>query len=120
MKKEDFSKVIEESQKPTELGLNEYQQKALSFRLPTASHEYAILGLSGEVGELHQILAKSVRDGVAIDLSLLQKELGDILWFISAISADFGFKLHDVGVANLEKLSRRALHGTLTGSGDLR
>lgn len=102
------------------MNLDEYQIKALSYRLPSASHEYAILGLSGEVGELHQILAKSVRDGVPIDLSLLQKELGDILWFISVIAADFGFKLQEVGMGNLEKLERRSIRNTIMGSGDLR
>ena len=100
--------------------LDEYANKALSFRLPTANHEYAVLGLSGEVGELHSLLAKSIRDGQPISFDLLRKEIGDILWFVAALSVDFGFTLEEVAAANIEKLESRSIRNVLMGSGDLR
>ena len=99
--------------------LNVYQWDAMKTRLPTANAQYAILNLAGEVGELHSLLAKEIRDG-KIDQDLVKKELGDILWCLAAVVGDFGFTLEDVARANLTKLSKRALKGTLNGTGDNR
>lgn len=100
------------------MNLNEYQQEAMSFRLPSATPEYAMLGLSGEVGELHSYVAKSLRDDTKLDPYVIQKELGDILWFVAALSADLDLSLCGVALANIQKLTSRAVRGTLQGSGD--
>lgn len=103
------------------MNLNTYQAEAMSLRLPSANEFYAQLGLSGEVGELHSLLAKAVRDGAKDDIQLnIKKELGDILWFIAAIAADNGYSLEDVAVGNLTKLYKRKNDKTLQGSGDNR
>ena len=99
--------------------LNEYQYDAMKTRLPTANSLYAILNLSGEVGELHSLLAKEIRDG-KLDQDLVKKELGDILWCLAAVVGDFGFTLEEVAKANLTKLQKRKKDNTLTGSGDNR
>lgn len=99
--------------------LNEYQIDAMSVRLESASSLYAILGLAGEVGELHSLLAKSIRDEPKFDFDQnVKKELGDILWFVSAIAADHGFTLEEVARANIEKLFSRKERNVLQGSGD--
>lgn len=100
--------------------LDEYQDWAMSTRLGTAGGVYALLGISGEVGELHSHIAKAIRDGKEFDSEYIQKELGDILWFIAAIAQDFNLSLHDVALANIEKLQARQKKGTLQGSGDER
>ena len=99
--------------------LNEYQYDAMKTRLPTANSFYAVLNLSGEVGELHSLLAKEIRDG-KLDQDLVKKELGDILWCLAAVVGDFGFTLEEVAKANLTKLQKRKKDNTLTGSGDNR
>lgn len=99
--------------------LNIYQWDAMKTRLKTADAQYALLNLSGEVGELHSLVAKKIRDG-KIDMDLVKKELGDILWQLAAVAADFGFTLEDVARANLMKLQKRQKNNTLTGSGDNR
>lgn len=101
------------------LGLNEYQIEAMNFRLPSASPEYAVLGLSAEVGELHSLISKAMRDGRKFDYDQqVKKELGDILWNVAAVALDHGFTLEDVGLGNLSKLSNRKSNNTLQGSGD--
>lgn len=100
------------------MNLNDYQEKAMSFRLPSASAFYALVGLSGEVGELHSYIAKADRDGTEVDPYVLQKELGDILWFIAAISDDLGLSLEGVALANLTKLIDRKARDVIKGSGD--
>ena len=99
--------------------LNIYQWDAMKTRLSTADEQYALYNLSGEVGELHSLVAKKIRDG-KIDLELVKKELGDILWCLAAVVGDFGFTLEEVARANLAKLQKRQSRGTLTGSGDNR
>lgn len=101
--------------------LNDYQADAMEFRLDTADNLYVLLGLAGEVGEVMSLEAKAVRDGKKPDHELnMKKELGDVLWMISAIAIDNGYTLEDIAVSNINKLSKRKEEGTLQGSGDNR
>ena len=103
------------------MNFNEYQSEALSFRLETATPLYAILNLSGEVGELHSHMAKAIRDGTPRDLDQsIKKELGDIMWSLAAIAADHGWTLEEIAASNINKLQQRSKKGTLQGSGDNR
>ena len=82
--------------------LNEYQTQALSFRLPSANPLYALLNLASEVGELHGHIAKGIRDNPNEDyVPNVRKELGDILWCLSAVSADFRFSLEEISTVNI-------------------
>ena len=99
---------------------DEYQDEARKTRMPSADESYALLALSGEVGELHSYLAKSVRDGYELDYATVIKELGDVLWCICAIADDFDIKMHEVASVNINKLQSRKERGVLTGSGDNR
>jgi NTP pyrophosphatase (non-canonical NTP hydrolase) len=98
--------------------LNEYQREAMEFRLDSATTEYALFGLAGEVGEIQGYVAKSIRDGYEIDIKHMKKELGDVLWFVAALANDLGLTLATVADGNIAKLSRRQLLGTIQGSGD--
>lgn len=93
----------------------------MSLRLGSATADYALKGLVGEVGELFSLEAKAIRDGYQPGHEKnVKKELGDSLWFIAAIAADNGFTLEEVAEGNLEKLFSRRDRGTLQGSGDNR
>ena len=101
--------------------LNDYQAEAMGFRLPSATPEYALINLSGEVGELHSLIAKAIRDGAKYEFEMnVKKELGDILWCLSAVAADYGWTLEDVAASNINKLSQRKDNGTIQGFGDNR
>lgn len=101
--------------------LNEYQDKAMSFRLPSADEQYAMFNLTGEVGELNSLIAKAIRDGQKPDLyDNIKKELGDILWCLAAVAKDLELTLEEVAEANIDKLSLRKANGTIQGSGDNR
>lgn len=97
-----------------------YQELANDTRLDTADLEYLLLGFIGEVGEVYSLLAKNIRDETEFDRAKIKKELGDCLWFIATISADFGLELEEVAQANLDKLKLRKIRGTLNGSGNNR
>jgi NTP pyrophosphatase (non-canonical NTP hydrolase) len=101
--------------------LNDYQAKALSFRMESANEQYAVENLAGEVGELFSLRAKAIRDGRKFDYEQnVKKELGDILWSVAAIAADNGFTLADVANGNIFKLESRSARNVLGGSGDNR
>lgn len=103
------------------MNFNEYQDKAMSFRLFNADELYAVLNLTGEVGELNSLLAKSIRDGEPEGFhDSIKKELGDILWHIAAIADDVGVPLEQIAELNIEKLASRKQRGVITGSGDNR
>ena len=85
---------------------------------------YPVLGLVGEAGEVAEKLKKIIRDKDGKfsqeDKELFQKELGDVLWYISAICGEMGLKLQDVAESNLRKLLDRQARNKLQGSGDVR
>ncbi len=87
---------------------------------------YPAFGLAGEVGEIMEKFKKIMRGGGELDsieeekLQDLKKEIGDVLWYLSALSNDLGFTLEEVAEKNLEKLKSRQERGVVHGNGDNR
>lgn len=107
------------------MNFNEYQKGAwTTAHYPNAgkNYVYATLGLTGEAGELANKVKKVARDhdGVMTDevKDLIAAEMGDLLWYIAALSTELGLDMETVAKDNLAKISDRALHGTLHGTGD--
>ncbi len=82
---------------------------------------YTVLGLAGEAGEVSENLKKAIRDdGGDITPERRQamlKELGDVLWYVTACATDLGSSLREVAETNAAKLLDRAARGKLQGSG---
>lgn len=84
------------------------------------------LGLAGETGEVLEKIKKMIRDKGGVfhptpeDIAELKKELGDVLWYLSALAFYNGIDLDDVARANLEKLRSRKERNQIHGSGDNR
>ncbi len=87
---------------------------------------YPVLGLNGEAGEVAEKLKKLMRDtgwnatGAIPENSklALAKELGDVLWYLSACCDELGVTLTEVAAMNIEKLRSRQEREVLGGSGD--
>ena len=73
--------------------------------------EYPTLGLTGEAGEVANIVKKIQRDhgGVINDeiRTKLKDELGDVLWYISACADELGLTLTEIAQYNVNKLAKR-------------
>ena len=73
--------------------------------------EYPTLGLTGEAGEVANIVKKIQRDhgGVINDeiREKLKDELGDVLWYISACADELGITLTQIAEYNVAKLAKR-------------
>lgn len=103
---------------------------------------YVALKLNGEAGELAEHVGKAFRDDGLIDniytkefddrtffeakdlkperKEALIKEVGDVLWYLSAACNELGISLSDAALTNLKKLNDRTKRNKLSGSGDNR
>ena len=81
------------------------------------------LGLAGEAGEVCDKIKKLLRAGEAIhsiNVGEIEKELGDVLWYLTSIADELGLTLEDVMSTNVEKIKGRLERATLYGAGDNR
>ncbi|CDZ55071.1 nucleoside triphosphate pyrophosphohydrolase family protein [Neorhizobium galegae] len=106
---------------------------------------YVALKLNGEAGELAEHVGKAMRDD---DLTvpfeeaatedqprqhyfgyteltperraLIIKEIGDVLWYLSAACDELGISMSKAALTNLQKLVDRSERDALRGSGDER
>jgi len=69
------------------------------------------LGLSGESGELIDLIKKWMFHEKPLDETHVKKELGDVLWYAALICESFGWKMSDVMDLNIEKLKKRYPNG---------
>lgn len=94
--------------------LNDYQklaQRTINSRLEGWQIEmHALHGMVGEIGEIHSIYQKSYQ-GHEMDKFHIEKELGDLLWFIAEYATALGLNLDDVAYLNIEKLKARYPQG---------
>jgi NTP pyrophosphatase (non-canonical NTP hydrolase) len=79
-----------------------------------------VLGLVGEAGEVAEKVKKMVRDNKSINQKDIVKELGDVLFYTTAIANYFYSDLQSVMQTNMDKLNDRQTRGVLRGSGDNR
>ncbi|MBR9702405.1 nucleoside triphosphate pyrophosphohydrolase family protein [Candidatus Woesearchaeota archaeon] len=108
---------------------DEYHKKALSTVDEQSNDEFQIymarvLGIVGEAGEVADKFKKIVwhREGVVNeeDKEEIKKELGDVLWYVAALSDALGFTLEEVATTNISKLKYRKENNLLRGDGDNR
>ena len=102
------------------MNFDEYQKFARSTAIypDECKVVYPALGLCGEAGEVAEKVKKNIRDGKSLDGVAL--ELGDVLWYISALADDLGVTLEEVAKANIEKLQSRMERNKIKGDGDNR
>lgn len=98
------------------MNFEEYQTEARKTALyprRMENLEYPTLGLTGEAGEVANIVKKIQRDhgGIINDETRgkLLDELGDVLWYISACADELGLTLSQIADHNVNKLAKR--HG---------
>jgi NTP pyrophosphatase (non-canonical NTP hydrolase) len=108
----------------SETVLNEFLSTVKEDGILNDNIFYPVLGLAGEVGETCEKIKKIIRDEKGIfekeDKENLKKELGDILWYVSAVCTELDLNLNDVACENIEKLQSRKNRDKLHGNGDNR
>ena len=99
---------------------NDYQQ--LAARTLIAKPDFEIsdkqvmlswwaIGLTGEAGEVADLIKKGIYHQQGLDPLQVKKELGDVLWYVSALCTEMGFTLEEVMQHNVDKLKARFPEG---------
>lgn len=104
--------------------LNEYQKKAMSTCMDSCNNiAYILTGLTAEVGEVNDKIAKAIRKG---NLSLHRN---NIAWWAKEyaqeiikddLKKELGYTLEEIANVNLAKLADRAKRNVIDGNGDNR
>lgn len=116
------------------MDLNEYQKGAMSTCMESSNNfMYMLSGLTAEVGEINDKVAKGIRkgyikvsdNGIEVDSSddfigEVAKEISDVMWFVAGLSNVLGYNLEEIGEINLKKLASRKQRGVIDGEGDNR
>lgn len=71
----------------------------------------AALGLSGEVGELNDMLKKWVFHEKQLDVEHLKREISDVCWYLALMCDSFNFNLDEIMQINIDKLKVRYPQG---------
>lgn len=71
----------------------------------------ACLGLSGEVGELNDLVKKFIFHQKPMDEAHFKKEIGDVCWYIALLCESCGYDLSQIMQMNIDKLKARYPEG---------
>lgn len=77
----------------------------------TAALLNGVLGLAGEAGEVSDLIKKGIFHEKGIDREHLEKELGDVMWYIALICHTCSFDLDEIMQMNIDKLKVRYPEG---------
>lgn len=106
------------------MNFSDYQTQAVKTAIYKHEIIYPALGLANEAGEVLGKIKKVLRDNDGDFTPEMSKaisdEIGDVLWYIAALSRDLGVPLEQIAQSNLDKLNSRMARGVLGGSGDNR
>lgn len=69
------------------------------------------MGLSGESGEVIDILKKSFHHEHTLDLNAVEEEIGDVLHYVAGIATMLGLSLDNIAQQNVDKLKKRFPNG---------
>lgn len=72
---------------------------------------HAALGLSGEVGEVTDMIKKSIMYNKDIDKEKILLECGDVLWYMNILLNHLGSDFETVMKMNINKLKKRYPNG---------
>lgn len=78
------------------------------------------LGLMGEAGEVAEKIKKMIRDDTRFTPYEIVKELGDVVFYATALANYYGSSLNEMLMLNIDKLDSREKRGVIKGSGDNR
>lgn len=90
---------------------NEYQSLAMRTSNKSLSPEQHLingaLGLSGEAGEVSDLVKKIFMQGHPLDREHIAKECSDVLWYVAETATAIGYDLDNIMQMNIDKLRAR-------------
>ena len=104
--------------------MDAYQRRARKTVVYPRKHAiiYPALGLAGESGEVCEKIKKYLRGDYTLSdeekIDELEKEIGDVLWYLANLASDLHLSLDIIAAKNLNKLRDRQDRNVLQGDGD--
>jgi NTP pyrophosphatase (non-canonical NTP hydrolase) len=106
------------------IGINSYQKACKETWISSGNKKDDIvrcaLALAGESGEVCEKIKKYLRGDGKLNVEELQKELGDVLYYIAQMGNLCKIDLSSIADYNVKKLRSRKQRGVIRGSGDSR
>ncbi len=121
-----MNESIELPENPEVQSLDQYQEFVRQTKVYDKEYKlvYPVLGLVNEAGEVAGKVKKLMRDdGGQLSQERFEdivSELGDVVWYLTAVADDLGITISDVIFENFMKLKSRKERGMIKGSGDHR
>ncbi len=73
------------------------------------TREYLAIALGGEVGEVLNEIKKEIRPNSLSRRDNIGLEIGDSLYYLTALAKRYGFSLEEIMRLNIDKLEKRRL-----------
>ncbi len=104
---------------------NDYQSFAQATTVYPSESKliYPALKLNGEAGEVAEKVGKWLRGDYELTEEVknaIANELGDVLWYLTALATDLDMSLENIVQMNISKLASRRSRGMIRGDGDNR
>lgn len=97
---------------------SDYQKRSYTALQEHESEKDRILnwtvGLAEEVGEILNLVKHQCWGGEDINKGELIKEIGDVLWYLSALASVFNIDLGEAALLNVKKLEKRFKTGNFS------
>lgn len=111
----DLEHQVARLEKNRVITVNGYQAEALRTA-SGMSDEYPMwlngaLGLTGEAGEVADMVKKHLFQGHPLDREHMAKELGDVAWYVAVTAYAIGYDLETILQMNVDKLRKRYPNG---------
>lgn len=84
---------------------NQHQQPVLTS--PERALAFAVIGITGELGEVAEHVKKHMGHDAPLDKAKLALELGDVLWYCVLLCQIIGVSFREVMDMNVRKLRKR-------------
>lgn len=95
--------------------INEYQKavrKTINNELDKSDQTLNFsLGLSGETGEVIDLIKKEFFQGHKRNNEKLKDEIGDVFWYLANLCNELGYDIETILDINIEKLNKRYPEG---------
>lgn len=76
----------------------------------------AAMGLAGEAGEVLDLIKKHLFHGHPLNADKIKEELGDVRFYLEALTDLLGMTMESVEEANVQKLEKRYAGGKFTAA----
>lgn len=94
------------------MNIVEYQKKSVRTMLfDENTSVHCCMGISGEAGEVIDLIKKSVYYGKPLDKTKVSEEIGDLMFYIVNLATSYNLSMSDILKNNVKKLELRFPNG---------